>query len=470
MSESTSPQSNTSGASRRDFLRNSSVAAATATVATSVLRPPAVHAAEDNKLQVALVGCGGRGTGAAENALSVNNGEIQLTAMVDVFPEKLNASHSGLSAKFGDKVAVPDDKKFIGFDGYKQAMDSLKPGDVVILATPLAFRGVQFEYAIEKGLNVFMEKPVTADGPSSRRMLELAKKASEKNIKAAVGLMCRHCDARKALIDQIRNGAIGDITFMRAYRMAGPTASAFSPKKPENMNELMYQISRFHSFLWLSGGAYSDFLIHNIDECCWVKDAWPVEAIASGGRHYRGEDIDQNFDTYSVEYTFPDGTKLFLNGRCMPGCYDEFASYAHGTKGVATISASAHTPARCKIYKGHERVRKNEIWKAAESEPNPYQLEWDHLIAAIREDKPYNEIERGVIASVVTSMGRMAAHTGQKVTYDEMLNHKHEFAPGGVANLTLNGQSPLPANADGTYPIPMPGILKNYEYDPRTGA
>ncbi len=467
MSEVSSPNSNSSGSSRRDFIRNTSAVAAAATVA-STWRPPAVHAAENNKVQIALVGCGGRGTGAAENALSVNNGEIQLKAMADVFPEKLNPSHSGLSAKFGEKVDVPDERKFIGFDGYKQAMDALNPGDVVILTTPPAFRWLHFTYAIEKGLNVFMEKPVTVDGPSSRRMLELAKKASEKNLKVGVGLMCRHCDARKALIDQIRDGAIGDITFLRAYRMAGPTGSAFSPKKPENMNELMYQVSRFHSFLWLSGGAYSDFLIHNIDECCWVKDAWPVEAMASGGRHYKGDTVDQNFDTYSVEYTFDDGTKLFLNGRCMPGCHDEFASYAHGTKGAATISAAAHTPARCKIYNGHKMTRKNVIWSAAEAEPNPYQLEWDHLIQAIREDKPYNEVERGVIASVVTSMGRMAAHTGQKVTYNDMLNHDHEFAP-DLSGLTLNGTSPLPANADGTYPIPMPGILKNYEYDPRKG-
>jgi predicted dehydrogenase len=461
MSESSSQSSSSS---RRDFIRNTTAVAAAATVATSVLKPPMVHAAGSDKIKLALVGSGGRGTGAAENALSVAGESVELTAIADVFPEKLNPSHSGLTAKFGDKVNVPDDRKFIGFDGYKQAMDALSPGDVVILTTPCAFRWLHYGYAIEKGLNVFMEKPVTIDGPGSRRMLEVNEKAKEKNLKVAVGLMCRHCDARAALIEQIRGGAIGDITFMRAYRMAGPTGSCYSPKKPDNMNELMYQVSRFHSFLWLSGGAYSDFLIHNIDECCWVKDAWPVEAIASGGRHYRGDNVDQNFDSYSVEYTFEDGTKLFLNGRCMPGCHDEFASYAHGTKGAATISAAAHTPARCKIYEGHKMVRKNVIWSAAQEEPNPYQLEWDHFMDAIRNDKPYNEVERGVKASVVTSMGRLAAHTGQKVTYDDMLNHPHEFAP-DIASLTLNGTSPLPANADGTYPIPMPGILKNFEYE-----
>ncbi len=456
------------GASRRDFMRTTGTAAAAASVVTSALATPKVHAAEDNTIQLALVGCGGRGTGAAENALSVNNGPLKMVAMADVFPEKLNPSHSGLSAAFADKMDVPEDRRFIGFDGYKQAMDALRPGDIVILATPPAFRWLQFTYAIEKGLNVFMEKPVTIDGPTSKRMLELGKRSVEKNLKVGVGLMCRHCDMRKEMIERIRQGEIGDITMMRAYRMAGPTASAFSLPKPESMNELMFQISRFHSFLWLSGGAYSDFLIHNIDECCWVKDAWPVEAQACGGRHYRGENIDQNFDTYSVEYTFGDGTKLFLNGRCMPGCHDEFASYAHGTKGSAVISKAGHTPAKCKIYNSQDMSRKNITWQCADSEPNPYQLEWDHLISAIREDKPHNEVERGVIASVVTSMGRMAAHTGQIVRYDDMLNCDHEFAP-DLASLTLNGTSPLPANADGTYPIPMPGILKNYEYDRRLG-
>ena len=457
---------------RRGFLRNSTAVTAAAATATLAQRSfaqeqGAVHAGEDNTIRIALVGCGGRGTGATENALNVQNGPIQLTAMADVFPERLSSSLSNLENSFGKngKMDVPEDRRFIGMDGYKRAMDSLRPGDIVILATPPAFRWVHFAYAMEKGLNVFMEKPITVDGPTSRRMLEMAEQSKAKNMKVAVGLMCRHCRMRQQMIDRIRDGAIGDITMMRAYRMAGPTASAFSTRCPAGMNETLYQISRFHSFLWLSGGAFSDFLIHNIDECCWVKDAWPVEAQASGGRHYRGDHVDQNFDTYSVEYTFGDGTKLFMNGRTMPGCHDEFASYAHGTKGAAVISAAGHTPARCRIYAGQKMSRKNMTWKCDDNEPNPYQLEWDDLIAAIREDKPYNELERGVIASVVTSMGRMAAHTGQIVTYEDMLNCEHEFAP-NLDQLTLESPSPLPANADGTYPIPMPGLLR-YEYERR---
>ncbi len=161
-----------------------------------------------------------------------------------------------------------------------------------------------------------------------------------------------------------------------------------------------------------------------------MKNDWPVEAKASGGRHYRNDYVDQNFDTYSVEYTFKDGSKLFLDGRTMPNCHSEFASYAHGTKGSAVISASGHSPAKCRIYSGQSMKKEFETWKCQAKEPSPYNLEWEHLIHAIRNDLPYNEVERGVKASVVTSMGRMAAHTGQVITYDDMLNCQHEFAPG----------------------------------------
>lgn len=447
--------------SRRSFVKDTGLLAAATTLVAAAT--PRVHAAEDNTIQVALVGCGGRGTGAATQALKVENGPIKLVGMADVFPNKLNSSYSQLADSSSDKVDVPEDRRFIGFDGYKQAMDLLKPGDVVILATPPAFRWVHFTYAIEKGLNVFMEKPVTIDGPTSRKMLELAEKSIAKNLKVGVGLMCRHCVARQELHDRIQGGEIGDILLMRAYRMAGPTGSAAALKKPKDESELMYQIRNFHAFLWASGGAFSDFLIHNIDECCWMKEAWPVEAKGSGGRHYRGDYVDQNFDSYAVEYTFEDGTKMFLNGRTMPGCHNEFASYAHGTKGSAVISTSSHTPAKCRIYTG-QKISKNYLaWQYPPDEPNPYQLEWDHLIAAIREDKPYNEVERGVKASLVTSMGRMACHTGQLVTYDDMLDCEHEFAP-EVDKLTLTSDAPLKADADGKYPVPQPGIVTRREY------
>jgi predicted dehydrogenase len=424
---------------------------------------PHVHAGEDNTIRLALVGCGGRGTGAAENALSAKYGPTKLVAMADVFPERLSHSYDSLKGTFEKQMDIPDDRKFIGFDAYRKAMDCLRPGDVVMLTTPPAFRWVMFTHAINKGLNVFMEKPIAVDGPSARRMFKLGEEAQKRNLKVGVGLMCRHCKARQQMIHEIKSGKIGDLVLLRAYRMAGRTAMEASGPKPDGISELLYQVKRFHSFLWASGGCYSDFLIHNIDECCWVKDAWPIEAKASGGRHYRGHNIDQNFDVYSVEYTFPDGAKLLLEGRTIPGCYQEFASYAQGTKGSAVISTSGHTPAHPRLYKSQRIGKKSDlIWHFEPEEPNPYQVEWDDLLGAIRHDQPYNEVKRGTEASLVTAMGRMSAHTGQLITRDQMLNCDHEFAP-NVDKLTMESEAPLRAGPDGKYPVPEPG-KKRREY------
>lgn len=451
-----------SGVTRRDILKAAGgVAAASALAGVSI--PRHVYAGETNTIQIALVGAGGRGTGAAENALSTKLGPVKLSAMADVFPDRLNGSHDNLKAKFNELVDVPEERKFIGFEAYKQAMDSLKKGDVVILTTPPAFRWVQFKYAIERGLNVFMEKPITVDGPSTRKMLALYEESKKKNLKVGVGLMCRHCEARGELFNRIKDGQIGEINMLRAYRCAGHTGNAFVKRRPEAMNELEHQIRNFHGFLWASGGAFSDFLIHNIDECCWMKDAWPVEAKGFGGRHYRGEYIDQNFDVYTVEYTFADGAKLILEGRCIPNCHQEFASYAHGSKGSAIISYSSHAPSKCRIFKSQAMVESEVVWRCKEPEPSPYQLEWDHLMESIRQDKPHNEVKRGAEASLVTSMGRMACHTGKIIKYDDMLNNEHEFAP-DVDKLVLGGAAPILADANGKYPIPAPGIKTSREY------
>jgi predicted dehydrogenase len=449
------------GPSRRDVIKQTGQVAIASALAGVVI--PQVHAAESNTIQVALVGCGGRGTGAAANALSVKTGPTKLVAMADVFPERLASSYNNLKKGFEKQVEVPEDRKFVGFDAYKKAIDCLKQGDVAIFATPPAFRWVHFTYAIQKGVNVFMEKPVTVDGPSSRRMFKLGEESVKKNLKVGVGLMCRHCDARAELYKRIRDGEMGDVVLLQAYRQAGRTAMEFSGPKPDGISELMYQIKRFHSFLWASGGSFSDFLIHNIDECCWMKDAFPVRASGMGGRHYRGNNIDQNLDTYEVEYTYADGTKLYLHGRCIDGCEGKFASYAHGSKGSAIISTAGHMPAQSRIYKGHNFVKADLAWQFNVPEPNPYQLEWEHLTKAIREDKPYNEVERGTEASLVTAMGRMACHTGQLTTRDMILNSDHEFAP-DVDKLTMESPAPLVAGSDGKYPVPQPGINRKREF------
>ncbi len=458
--KSTSRPSQTGrGTSRREFLKNTGrIAAASALAAGAV---PRIYAAENNTIKVALVGCGGRGTGAAANALSVKNGPIKLVAMADVFERRLANSHRNLARRPAEQVDVPKNRQFIGFDGYRKAMDCLDAGDVVIFATPPAFRWVHFAYAIKKGLNVFMEKPITVDGPTTRKFLKLAEQSVKKNLKVGVGLMIRHCRGRQELKRRIDNGEIGDIVAMRAYRMGG-RACAVGPA-PDNMSELLYQIQKFHSFLWASAGMYSDYYIHQIDECSWMKGAWPVQAHATGGRHYRGNAVDQNFDNYSVEYTYPDGTKLFYYGRAITGCKGGFDSYVHGTKGSGVVSTRGHYPGKVRTYKGYNMESDDLIWRFPQPEPNPYQLEWDDLIDAIRKNKSYNEAKRGAEASLVSSMGRMAAHTGQAITYDDILNCKHEFAP-DVDKLTMDSPAPLQSDSEGKYPVPQPGILKDREY------
>jgi predicted dehydrogenase len=473
-----------SAVSRRDFLKTSAVGAS---VLSGIVLPH-VHAAGDDTMRAALIGCGGRGSGAASNALGTKPA-IKLVAMADVQEAKLKASFEGLVGKHPDRMSVSEDGKFVSFDGYKKAMDMLRPGDVAICATPLAFRPAHFEYAIERGIHIFMEKPLLADGPSAKRLLALNEKAKAKGIKVAIGLMCRHCRARGELFNRIQDGQIGDILFSRAYRMQEPVATCFSEKRDpaQEPSELLWQIKRFHSFLWASGGAYSDFNIHNIDEACWMKNDFPTKAWTSGGRTERGNMVDQNFDHYSTEFTYNDGTKLFFEGRNIKGCQNEFATYVHGTKGMAIVSSASHTPSRAMILKGHVPVKirdarprkkgdkqgaqtaepvklpESVLWAASQPELNPYDLEWEDFINAIRNNTPYNELERGVAASVVTAMGRMAGHTGNEITYEQFVNSNHDFAP-NRDQLTLDGPAPIKANAEGLYPVPIPGKYRDREY------
>jgi predicted dehydrogenase len=273
------------------------------------------------------------------------------------------------------------------------------------------------------------------------------------------------------LHNRIQDGEIGDVILMRGYRMHGPVGSAFSTKWPgKPASELLWQIQRFHSFLWASGGCYSDFYIHHIDHLCWMKNAWPVKAQALGGRHYKNAAdgspyVDQNFDSYSVEYTFADGSKFIMDGRCVNGALPIYSSYVHGSKGIAIASKANDCGLPSSTYHGQNPDKANNIWTSVvkKEEQDPYLNEWNDLMDAIRLDKPYNEVKRGVEASVTTSMGRMAAHTGQEITFEQMLNHEHEYAP-GVDKFTNDSPPPLRHDANGRYPIPMPGEVTNQEY------
>ncbi len=452
---------------RREFMK-----VAGAVSALSLLNVPRVFAesGSGHTLQLALIGAGGRGTGAVVDALTASSYPIKLVSIADVFQHRLDESYAALTERFKEKpelIAVPEDQRYSGFDAYKKAMDLLRPGDIAIFATPLAFRWVHFQYAIDRGLHVFMEKPIVADGPTAKRMFDLAKKADEKNLKCGVGLMIRHCRGRQELHKRISDGEIGDLICMRAYRMHGPVGTCFSTRKPKDRDELTWQIERFHSFLWASGGLFSDFYVHQIDEVCWMKNAWPVKAQALGGRHFRGDNVDQNFDAYAVEYTFDDGTKYFFDGRTMTGCLNDMSSVVHGTKGSAIVSTSGHFPGKVRTFKGQVQDRNSTVWAFPQPEESPYVLEWKDLLDAIVNDKPYNEVPRAVEACLVTNMGRMAAHTGQEITFDQILNCPHEMSP-GTADFVIGGPAPVMPDANGRYPVPMPGETRDQEYETTT--
>jgi predicted dehydrogenase len=450
---------------RREFLGKTSqlMAAATASGFTGSLLTGRAHAAGSDEIRVALIGCGGRGAGAAADALSVPDAPLKLVAMADIFKERTDIVRRSLTEQFKERIDVPEERTFIGFEAFKQAIDCLRPGDIAISASPPAFRAVHFQYAIDKGVHLFMEKPVSIDGPSTKRIIDLAAKAEEKRLKVAVGLMCRHSVARRELFDRLRNGEAGELIAFRGYREHTPPHNLdLAPGVPAGMSELAWQCKRFHNFLWASGGIFSDYCVHHIDEACWMKSAWPVKAEAVGGRQFHGKIDDQNFDNYAIEYTFDDGTKFFYYSRVMKNCEQKFGIFGQGSKGAFTISGSGHSPAKSTIYKSQQMDKDNILWTAGQPEKSPYRLEWENFVAAIRNDEPYSEAVRGAQASLATAMGRFAAHTGKPVTFDEMVNSTDDLTA-GVAALTDSSPAILRADAEGRYPVPMPGKFK-FEY------
>jgi predicted dehydrogenase len=436
--------------SRREFLKRSGGALTGAALASAIAARS--YGAEDNTINVALVGCGGRGTGAAAQALSTQ-GPTKLVAMADVFDNRLPGSLKRLAQQKADQIDVPPDRKFVGLDGYKKAIDLLGPGDVVLLATPPTFRPIHLEYAVAKGVNVFMEKSFAVDAPGIRRVLKAGEEATKKNLKIAGGLMSRHSKPLQEAIQQIHQGAIGDVITCWAYREHGPVG--FTPKPPD-WSDMAHQIRNYSCFTWVNGSFILDWLIHNLDVCCWVKDAWPVSAQGQGGRQVR-EAQDQLFDHYAVEYTFPDGTRLFAQGRHMANTWGFFGNVIHGTTGCAQLGEGQPQP---RLYKGHQRVKEKQIWEFKGQAKNQYQVEHDLLFGAIREDKPHNETERCAFAAMTGILGRMAAESGKEITWDEALNSNLELAPGLDGITTLDAPAPVQPDDNGDYPIAKPGFTK----------
>ncbi|TKJ36479.1 MAG: streptomycin biosynthesis protein StrI [Planctomycetes bacterium B3_Pla] len=437
--------------SRREFLRLSGhLAAASALAGVAAHR---CYAAENSTIKLALVGCGGRGTGAVADALSTTCGPVKLHAMADLFENRLQSSLKNLTKGFEDKIDVPPERRFVGFDGYKKAIDSLGRGDVVLLTTHAAFRPLHFEYAVKKGVNVFAEKSFATDAPAVRRWLRAAEVSEKKNLKVGVGFMWRHSEARKEVIKRIHDGVIGDVHTLRIYRVHGPV---HCPSFLGDTNELAFQLKHPNSFTWVSSGFFIDWHCHNIDVACWTKGAWPVSAQGFGGRCF--EQAGNQFDHYTVEYTFADGTKLFAFSRHIKGCWETYSDYAHGSKGSAVIMASLGAP-KPKIYRSHNMVPDELVWQYPQRDPNPYHAEWQLLLDAIRQDKPHNEARRAGEAEVAALMGRMATHTGQYVTWEQVLESDYQFVR-DIDSMTFETDAPIHAGPGGIYPAPQPGITK----------
>ena len=446
-----------SSRSRREFLKDTGSVLAGVSLAGAI--GARAHAGEDNTIKIVLVGCGGRGRGAAANALQTK-GPTKLVAVADVFKDRTANAVKGASRSFNKvdvpkdqhKVDVPEDRQFVGFDGYRKAIDLVAPGGVVLLATPPTFRPLHLEYAVKKGCHVFMEKSFAVDAPGIRRVLKAGKAAEKKNLKIAGGLMSRHYVPLEQAVEQLHKGLIGDLITCWAYREHAPVG--YSPKAA-GTSELLHQIRNYSSFTWVNGSFILDWLIHNLDVCCWCKDAWPVSAQGQGGRQTRTQN-DQLFDHYAVEYHFPDGTRLFAQGRHMDNVWGFFGDIIHGTTGSAVLGEGVSNP---RIFKGHKQKAEDVIWRYEGKRWNAYDHEHDLLFDAIRNNNAYNETERSAYAAMTGILGRMAAESGKMITREEAMASNLELAP-GLDDYTMDSEPPVKPDANGNYPVAMPGKTK----------
>lgn len=444
--------SETKGTSRRQFLaQTGAVIAGTALVGGAASH---VHAQGSDTIQLALIGCGGRGSGAVANAMEAPGGPVKLVAMADLFRDRLASSHKVLQESFGPRIDVPRDRQFVGFDAFKRAIDCLRPGsgDIAMLTGYAGFRPVQLEYAVQRGVNVFMEKSFASDPPGVRRIIKAGQEAEKKGLKIAAGLMCRHSRNRQELMNRIRDGELGEIHLIRAYRME---ASGPLPPRPTQIPDLEWQLRNFTKFLWVSGGLFAEMDIHQIDELCWIKEAWPVTAHGIGGRVANSKDCSQNLDSFSAEWTFADGAKAYDVVRYIPKCHPDFATYVHGTKRAAQFSGNIHA-GTVRIYKDQRISRDNILWEAPKEELTSWQAQWNDFLDAIRRDQPLNQAERAALANLADIMGRAAIHMGRIITCEEAMASNFEFFP-ELDNLTFASPPPIHADSAGCYPVPIPG-------------
>jgi len=441
------PENNSLALNRRSFLQTTSTVVGSALVgALSVER--AAHAEGSDEIKIALIGCGGRGSGAANQALSTD-GKVKLIAMADAFTDRMNGSLSELQRAKGDKVQVPEENKFIGFDAYKKA---IALADVVILATPPGFRPIHFEEAVRQGKHIFMEKPVATDAPGVRRVLAAAAEAKKKNLKVGVGLQRHHQAGYLETLKRINDGAIGDIVSMRVYWNDG---GVWVKPRQAGQTEMEYQMRNWYYFNWLCGDHINEQHIHNLDVANWVltaqekaspdEQAHPLRAHGMGGRQVRtGKEYGEIYDHHAVEYEYASGARVFSQCRHIKGCWSSVSEHAHGTKGYCDVG-------------GHRITGPNEWRLPRGNAKDPYQQEHDDLFDAIRNNKPYNEAVRGAYSTMTSIMGRMATYSGTVVEWKDALNSEISIMP---KEYDWNAQPPTLPDANGFYPVAMPGSTK----------
>ena len=427
--------------SRRDFLKKTSTAVVGGTLLSGLSIERVAHAAGDDTLRIALIGCGGRGSGAADQALSTA-GNTKLVAMADAFADRLDDSLKNLKNQHAEKVQVADDKRFVGFEAYKEA---IALADVVILATPPGFRPIHFEEAIRQGKHVFMEKPVATDALGVRRVLAAAEEAKKKNLKVGVGLQRHHQVGYLETLKRLHDGAIGEINAMRCY-WNGTTPWVHPRAELEKhhgrkLTEMEYQMRNWYYFVWLCGDHIVEQHIHNLDVINWVKQGHPVRAQGMGGVEVRkGPDYGEIFDHHAVEFEYADGSRCFSYCRHINGCWDSVSEYAIGTKG--SVDISGHT------------IRGENAWRFKGGGKNPYQQEHDDLFDAIRNNKPYNEAENGAHSTMTAIFGRMANYSGKMIEWDEAINSKISVMP---KHFAFDAEPPVKPRPDGWYDHAVPG-------------
>ena len=429
---------------RRTFCKQT-VAATTGILASTLPLDAMSNVYDNKKLKLALIGCGGRGSGAAVQALTADD-KVELYAMADAFKDRIDSSLNGIKEHFdGSKnIDVQEKNMFTGFDAYKKAIDLC---DVVILTTPPGFRPLHFEYAINNDKHVFMEKPLATDAPGIRKVLEVAKIAKDKKLNVVVGLQRHYQDKYITLYNKVVNGDIGKIVSGQVYWNDG---GVWVKKRKPSQSELEYQMRNWYYFTWLCGDHILEQHIHNIDVANWFIGDYPISAQGMGGREVRnGIDHGQIFDHHFVEFTYANGAVISSQCRHQTGTASRVDEVFQGSNGSVVTGKGEMTD-----LSGNIKYKYPNKWN---EDPNPYQVEHDKLFQSIRNNEVINDVEYGAKSTMTAIMGRMATYTGKKITWDQAINSKEMLVPN---NLTWNSTPPTLPDDNGKYLVAIPGKTK----------